>query len=52
MDESEYLRQRAQSCYQMARSTKLSNVIRQLEAQAVEFDRRAAALEARRATLR
>jgi hypothetical protein len=52
VNESDYLRERAQGCYRMARSTKLSNVIRQLEAQAAEFERQAAELEARRASLR
>jgi hypothetical protein len=47
MNESEYLRERAQECHRMARSTKLRAVVAQLEAQAAEFERRATALEAR-----
>jgi hypothetical protein len=52
MNEVDYLRDRARNCYRMARSIKLPNAIRQLEAQAAEFDRQAAVLEARMASLR
>jgi hypothetical protein len=52
MNESEYLRERARSCHRMARSTKLPNFIRQLEAQAAEFNRQAAELEALVAALK
>ena len=52
MGEAEYLRERAQSCYRMARLSNLPSVIRTLEAQAAEFERKAAELEARMASLR
>lgn len=47
MNEAEYLRERAQSCHRIARSSILALDANRLEAQAAEFERRAAALDAR-----
>jgi len=47
MNEAEYLRERAQSCYRLAKTVQLRSAIVQLEAQAAEFERRAAEFEAR-----
>lgn len=52
MNEADYLRERARSCLEAARSTALPHAIRQLEAQAAEFRRQAAVLEARLAALK
>lgn len=52
MGESEYLRERARHCHRMARLSKMPSEIQRFEAQAAEFDRLAAELEARVASLR
>ena len=52
MNEADHLRERAELCRRTARSTVLSQAAQQLQAQAAEFERQAANLEARLAALK
>lgn len=52
MNEAEHLRERAQTCLRAARSAVLSHAIQQLQAQAAQFERQAAILEARLAGMK
>jgi hypothetical protein len=52
MNEADHLRERARGCHRLALATKFTYAVKQLEAQAAEFERRAASLEARGASLR
>jgi hypothetical protein len=47
MNEIEYLLERARSCRKMARTSIIARDVNRLEERAVEFERQAAALEAR-----
>jgi hypothetical protein len=51
MNEADILRERAEQCTLRARSLNLASAVRELEAQAREFIRRAVALEALHARL-
>lgn len=47
MSEIQYLLERARSCRKMARTSIIARDVNRLEERAVEFERQAAALEAR-----